>query len=86
MVDLIKFAQGIVDLMWEPGEDGLKDLDNDAVQDLAEECGIVLFREPTIAEMNDPEWFGHDMGIQPGDKAVAELTPEFTAIASKEAA
>jgi hypothetical protein len=86
MLDLIKFAQGIIDMMWEEGEGALKDLDNDAVQDLAEECGIIIFREPTITELNDPEWFGHDMGIQPGDKAVAEMTPEFLALTPLEAA
>jgi hypothetical protein len=84
MLDLIKFAQGVVDLMWEPGEDGLRDLDNDAIQELAEECGIVCFRKPTISELNDPEWFGHEMGIQPGDISVAELTPEFAALVAKE--
>lgn len=86
MIDLVKFAQGITDLMWEEGEYGHCDLDNDAVQDLAEECGIVFFRAPTDAELADPLWFGHDMGITAGDKAVGELTEEFKALFADKAA
>lgn len=77
MVDLVKFAEGIAELMW---EDGQPNLDNDAVQELAEDCGIVCFRKPKPDEIADSTWFGHAMGIGPEDEDVGEFTPEFQAM------
>lgn len=83
MIDFVKFAKGVTELMWDEGQ---PDLDNGSVQELAEECGIITYRKPTQAEIADPDWWGHAEGIKADDQSVGELSPEFSSMAKNAAA
>lgn len=52
-------------------------LDADAIEEMAERHGLILFRKPTPAELGDPAWWGHACGITESDETVMELAPDF---------
>lgn len=41
---------------------------------LAAECGLKVLRAPTEDELADPDWFGHELGIQAGEEKVWDNT------------
>ena len=76
MTDLVKFASEMAHMLWD-AEGG--DLDNESIQSLLVSCGVVQFRKPTQAELDDPEWWGHEWDIGPEDEGVGEFAPEMKA-------
>lgn len=48
---------------------------------LAAECGLKVLRAPTDEELADPDWFGHELGIQAGEEKVWDNTVSSEAAA-----
>ncbi len=72
--DLVKFASEMAQMLWD-AEGG--DLDNEGVQGLLVSCGVILYRKPTEAELNDREWWGHEWDIGADDEGVGEYTHDM---------
>lgn len=71
--DPVSFSKAVLDLMWESTDD----IDNETIEALAVEHGLILWRKPTPAELSDLEWWGHEYGIGATDEGVGEFTPSF---------
>ena len=71
--DPVSFAKAVLDLMWEQ----VDELDYEAIEDLAQRYGLIIWRRPTPSELSDPEWWGHEYGIGSEDDGVGEFTPSF---------
>lgn len=75
-LDLVRFAKTILD---DACDADACDLDPCDVQEIAKDCGLIVYRKPTPAELADEEWWGHEYGIGPDNAGVLERTPEFIA-------
>jgi hypothetical protein len=70
--DLTRFASEMAQALWD-AEGG--DLDNEGVQSILVACGVIRYRKPTQAELDDTDWWGHEWDIGPDDEGVGEYTP-----------
>lgn len=71
--DPVSFSKAVLDLMWESADD----IDNESIEALAVEHGLILWRKPTPAELSDDDWWGHEYSIGAMDEGVGEFTPSF---------
>lgn len=70
------FARDMIEWAW---EDGPSTEEAQTILDMATAKGLVHWRKPTQAELNDQEWWGHEFDIGPEDAQVGEFTSEFRA-------
>lgn len=58
------FARDMIEWAW---EDGPSTEEAQTILDMATAKGLVHWRKPTQAELNDQEWWGHEFDIGPED-------------------